>query len=63
MQTVNRRETLRIDTKLWCRITSPALCAQSESHTDNTGRVVTAEMELLKNYRFALQRPATHRMA
>jgi hypothetical protein len=38
MKTINRRESPRIDIKLRCHVTSPALWAQSAMHTDNISR-------------------------
>ena len=38
MHTVNRRESPRIDIKLRCHVTSPALWAETEIHTENISR-------------------------
>ena len=38
MKTINRRESPRIDIKLRCHVTSPALWAQSAMHTENISR-------------------------
>jgi c-di-GMP-binding flagellar brake protein YcgR len=38
MKNINRRESPRIDIKLRCHVTSPALWAQSAMHTENISR-------------------------
>lgn len=38
MKTINRRESPRIDIKLPCHVTSPALWARSSMHTENISR-------------------------
>lgn len=38
MKTINRRESPRMDIKLRCHVTSPALWAQSAMHTENISR-------------------------
>src|SRR5262252_2119567 len=38
MKNINRRESPRIDIKLRCHVTSPALWAQSSMHTENISR-------------------------
>ena len=38
MKIANRRESPRIEIKLRCHITSPALCAQSAAFTENISR-------------------------
>ena len=38
MKTINRRESPRIDTKLRCHVTSPALWMNAEMYTENISR-------------------------
>jgi c-di-GMP-binding flagellar brake protein YcgR len=38
MKNINRRESPRIDIKLRCHVTSPALWAQSDMYTENISR-------------------------
>jgi c-di-GMP-binding flagellar brake protein YcgR len=38
MKTINRRESPRIEIKLRCHVTSPALWAQNVMHTENISR-------------------------
>ena len=38
MKTINRRESPRIDIKLRCHVTSPAVWAQPAMHTENISR-------------------------
>jgi hypothetical protein len=54
MRNINRRESPRIEIKLRCHVTSPALWMRSAMYTENISRsgLLTVEVELPANHGF-----------